>query len=222
MNIIKKNRVIAVILIVGIILIIWISNRNSNKRLELAVSEFSLILEKENQLKADISNLYKEYSECFDPKSSEISTFCVEGLPRIKNKLSKESDLLSSLEYFYENRKNDLDYESKIFIENNVKLVSSKEFKDVYVATNDVLDAYIDFYLYLNEEIDTNQINSTSTEEDRLNIIAKGIADYNTRRELVLKNIDDSSEKLDLKRKALDTYMEENFSDDFIEILKTN
>lgn len=222
MNIIKKNRVIAVILIVGIILIIWISNRNSNKRLELAVSEFSLILEKENQLKTDISNLYKEYSECFDPKSSGISTFCVEGLPRIKNKLSKESDLLSSLEYFYENRKNDLDYESKIFIENNVKLVSSKEFKDVYVATNDVLDAYIDFYLYLNEEIDTNQINSTSTEEDRLNIIAKGIADYNTRRELVLKNIDDSSEKLDLKRKALDIYMEENFTDDFIEILKTN
>lgn len=93
--------------------------------------------------------------------------------------------------------------------------MSSKEYNDVYKGMIDVLDAYLDFYTFLNEEISTKGLDDTITQEERIHILSTSIANRNFKRELVVKNLADLSDNFELKREMLKRYIMANYSEAF-------
>lgn len=211
----KKNKPILIAGTVLLLVVAWGVYKNPDRKLNSVISDYKIIAESDAIRKEELKTLSSQYSKCFVLENADIATFCVEGLLKIKALVSQEPQLLLSVQSLYDKRKNDLDDENKVFFENNIKLLSSKEYQDVYRGTVDVLDAYVDFYSFLNEEIDTQGIDDTSTQEERIHIVSRGIANHNFKRDLVVKNLTDLSDNLELKKEMLKRYIEANYSEDF-------
>lgn len=200
--------IIALFVIYGIV-------NNPDRKLSSVFDDYQNISESEIARKTELKNLQSQYAECFVPENADVVIFCLEGLPKIKALVSKESELLLSLQSLYDRSKKDLDVESRIFLENNIKLISSKEYQDVYKGTIDVLDAYVDFYVYLNGEYDTSKINDSMSQDEKIEILSHVIADRNFKRDLVVRNLTDLSGNLELKKEVLKRYVRANYSEDF-------
>lgn len=111
---------------------------NPDRKLNSAFVAYQDISESEITRKEELKTLQSQYVKCFVPEGADIATFCLEGLSKIKALVSKETELLLSLQSLYDKSKNDLDIESSVFLETNVQLLSSKEYQDVYKGTIDV------------------------------------------------------------------------------------
>lgn len=219
MDKIKKLKPVWIIGGIIIVLVVYGIVNNPDRKVSSAFNAYQNISENEILRKTELKNLQSQYEECFIPENADIATFCLEGLPKIKALVSKEPELLLSLQSLYDKSKNDIDDESKIFLANNINLLSSKEYQDVYKGTVDVLDAYVDFYTYLNGEYDTSKIDDSMSQDEKIEILSHVIADRNFKGDLVVKNLTDLSDNLELKKEMLERYVKANYSEDFIKAM---
>lgn len=211
-NKIKKVHILVIIIAIIIGYGIY---KNPDRKLNSAFDTYQNISESETIRKEELKTLQSQYVKCFVPEDVDIATFCLDGLPKIRALVRKEPELLLSLQSLYDKSKNDLDDEDRIFLENNIRLLSSKEYQDVYKGTIDVLDAYVDFYVYLNGEYDTSKVNDSMSQDEKIEILSHVIADRNFKRDLVIKNLTDLSDNLELKKEVLRRYVKANYSEDF-------
>ncbi|OIO32185.1 MAG: hypothetical protein COZ49_01305 [Candidatus Yonathbacteria bacterium CG_4_10_14_3_um_filter_47_65] len=215
----KKSKWLIGAGILVLTLIAWGGYKNPDRKLDSAFNSYQSIAKSEAFRKEELKTLSSQYSNCFVPEDADIATFCIDGLPKIKALVSKEPQLLLSLESLYDKRKNDLDNENRVFLENNIKLLSSKEYQDVYKGTIDVLDAYIDFYVYLDGEYDTTGLDESMSQDEKIKILSRVIANRNFKGDLVVKNLTDLSDNLDLKKEMLRRYIEANYTTEFAEAM---
>jgi len=211
----KKNKWLISLGAVLLVLVIFGIYNNPDRKLNSTFNSYQNISESENARKEELKTLQSQYVKCFVPEDADIATFCLERLPKIKTLVSKKPEVLLSLQSLYNKSKNDFDGEDRIFLENNIKLLSSKEYQDVYKGTIDVLDAYIDFYVYLNGEYDTSKINDSMSQDEKIEILSHSIADRNFKRDLVVKNLIDLSDNLELKKEMLNRYVRSNYTAEF-------
>src|SRR3989344_3233161 len=211
----NKKKIFIGLGVVLLALIVFGIYNNPDRKLNSAFDTYQNISESETIRKEELKTLQSQYAKCFVPEDADIATFCLDGIPKINVLVSKEPELLLSLQSLYNKNKNDLDDENRIFLENNIKLLSSKEYQDVYKGTIDVLDAYVDFYVYLNGEYDTSKINDSMSQDEKIEILSHVIADRNFKSDLVVKNLTDLSDNLELKKEVLKRYVRANYSEDF-------
>lgn len=101
----KKNKWLIGAGVLVLILVVLGVYKNPDRKIGSAFDDYRKIIENESPRKKELATLMGQYKECFVPKDADISTYCIEGLPKIKILVSKEPRLLLSLQSLYENRK---------------------------------------------------------------------------------------------------------------------
>ena len=212
----NKKKIFIGLGIFFVILVIFGIYNNPDRKTNSAFADYQELIEQEAIRKNELQGLSTQYRNCFASPSKEIVETCLAGIAKIKPLVAQETEVITKLNSFYNTNKTALEGENKLFLENNIKLVNSKEYQDVLKGTIDVLDAHTDFYTYLNEEVDTTGLDETMSQDEKIKIASRLIADRNFKSDLVVKNLTDLSENLDLKKELLQRYIRANYSEEFI------
>lgn len=211
----KKNLKWIIIGVV-IILVAFGIYQNPDRKINSAFADYQKIVDQEAIRKNELQGLSAQYKNCFDNPNKEIAQACLVGIEKIKQLASQETKVIDKLNSFYSSNKNALDKDNKLFVENNIKLVTSKEYQDVLKGTIDVLDAHIDLYTFVTEETDTRELDNNLSQDEKIKIASRLIADRNFKSDLIVKNLTDLSENLNLKKELLKRYIRATYSEDFI------
>lgn len=211
-----KKKIFIGLGVVLLVLVIFGIYSNPDRKTNSAFADYQKLIEQEAIRKSELQGLSTQYINCFASPSKEIIETCLVGIAKIKPLVAQETEVITKLNSFYNANKAVLEGENKLFLENNIKLVNSKEYQDVLKGTIDVLDAHTDFYTYLNEEVDTTELDEDISQDEKIKIVSRLIADRNFKSDLVVKNLTDLSENLDLKKELLQRYIRANYSEEFI------
>ncbi|HYC79957.1 MAG TPA: hypothetical protein VEC17_02935 [Candidatus Binatia bacterium] len=200
-----------VILAGVLILVAWGIYQNPDRRTDR--TELEAIFTDSQQMRSDIQADVSQIQDCFTDNEIEvdlaITTKCLNGLTSVIVKVDNEKIIVYRLEEYHKSHKEDLDNETKKIVEDSIKLNNSAEYKAVLAATKSFYDAHIDYYTFLQNNLQDKTVDDLS-ESELLNLVAIG------------NRTESTWQEVQNKQTVFKNYVLQNYGQEFLDYLGFN
>lgn len=198
----------AIILLVAFLVAFGIYKNPDRKNRE-ANTEYEKIAGEMGKNGLELKNLASQNSKCFTNNEYEedyqMADSCLIAIKSLLSLFDADQKNILNLENFYKVNKDKIDNEQEVFIENTIKLSSSKQYSDIMLAYKTYFENYLDQFNFIKQS--GSELKNLSNE--RLTHL----------RGIFMKNYE-NGENLEKSRSTFNDYLAQNFDEKFISAAK--
>ena len=198
------------IILSAIILLVAFGVYNNPDRKNRIDPELEVLLIESQETREFVTTEIQNNKICFEDNELEVDKTiignCIKGIQKVIDKLHSEREIVIKLENYRTNKGESLSSETKLIVENSLKLNNSKEYQNLINSTVEYFKAHIEYYVFLRDELGNRSLDDLS-ENQVANLIS------------ISDRTEETGKVLQSQRPMFNDYLKQNYNQEFIDLL---